>query len=114
MNISQIIQFIYPEAISDVDYRVEDNGTGQKITMWNLVDPQPTQAELEAAWPATQVMLEKNKLIQHLSNTDEGFVRVLEDLMDTLITKGTFVLTDLPQSAQNKINERKTLRDQLS
>jgi len=45
---------------------------------------------------------------------DEAFVRVLEDLIDTLIEKGVLRLTDLPQAAQEKLNARKGLRRRLN
>lgn len=45
---------------------------------------------------------------------DADFVRVLEDLVDTLIANGTLRLTDLPIQAQQKLNERKRQRRRLS
>ncbi|OZI29807.1 hypothetical protein CAL29_17000 [Bordetella genomosp. 10] len=48
------------------------------------------------------------------SRLDLDFVRVLEDLIDTLIANGTLRLTDLPPDAQRKLNERKQHRAKLS
>jgi len=56
MNISQAIQRIYPEADPMKDYRVEDDGSGAKIKIWNIKDasgsivPRPTQKELDSAY----------------------------------------------------------------
>jgi len=48
------------------------------------------------------------------SDLDSAFVRVLEDLIDTLIEKGVIRLTDLPLAAQQKLGERKHLRQRLN
>jgi hypothetical protein len=44
---------------------------------------------------------------------DADFVRVLEDLIDTLILKNVIQHTDLPPAAQRKILMRKGLRNRL-
>lgn len=44
---------------------------------------------------------------------DAGFVRVLEDLIDTLILKNVIHQTDLPPAAQKKLMVRKGLRSRL-
>ena len=41
-------------------------------------------------------------------------VRVLEDLISTLVDKGVINLTDLPKAAQDKIATRGTMRSKLS
>lgn len=56
----------------------------------------------------------KEQEIKHqLSSLDSNFVRVLEDLIDVLITNGTIRLTDLPPHALAKLNARKQARQQL-
>lgn len=52
MNVSKSIQHIYPQARQLIDFIVQDDsdGNGPYIAQWNLPQPQPTQAELEAAW----------------------------------------------------------------
>ena len=42
------------------------------------------------------------------------FVRVIEDLIDTLITKNIIRHTDLPAAAQRKLMLRKGLRNRIS
>lgn len=44
---------------------------------------------------------------------DAGFVRVLEDLIDTLILKNVIHHTDLPVAAQKKLMVRKGLRSRI-
>lgn len=47
------------------------------------------------------------------STSDAEFVRVLEDLIDALISKNILRHTDLPIAAQRKINARKGMRNRL-
>ena len=44
---------------------------------------------------------------------DADFVRVLEDLIDTLVLKNIIQHTDLPAAAQKKFMERKGLRNHI-
>ena len=48
-----------------------------------------------------------------LTDTDADFVRVLEDLIDTLIMKNVIRHTDLPSAALKKLALRKGLRQRL-
>lgn len=45
-----------------------------------------------------------------LARTDLEFVRVLEDLLEVLISKNVLLFTDLPEPAQAKILARQALR----
>jgi hypothetical protein len=49
-----------------------------------------------------------------LSQTDSDLARVLEDLIDALITRGVIQFTDLPQAAQVKLMERRQTRASLT
>ena len=49
-----------------------------------------------------------------LSQTDSGLARVLEDLIDVLITRGLIQFTDLPEAAQAKLLERRQTRATLT
>jgi hypothetical protein len=51
--------------------------------------------------------------VQLLSLSDIGIIRILEDLIDLLIRKNIFMLTDLPEEAQKKIMERKRVREKI-
>lgn len=44
---------------------------------------------------------------------DAGLVRVIEDLVDVLISRNVIRITDLPAAAQNKLLERKSYRTQF-
>ena len=45
---------------------------------------------------------------------DADFVRVLEDVIDTLVAKNLLNITDLPLEAQNKLFSRKSFRERRS
>lgn len=54
--------------------------------------------------------LEQNPLEQ----SDMRLVRVLEDLIDLLIARDLIRFTDLPQAAQEKLLERRSLRQSMN
>ena len=45
---------------------------------------------------------------------DADFVRVIEDVIDTLIVKNVLNITDLPEQAQAKLLARKSFRERVS
>lgn len=45
---------------------------------------------------------------------DADFVRVIEDVIDTLIVKNVLNVTDLPPNAQAKLFARKSFRERVS
>lgn len=47
---------------------------------------------------------------QAMHDLDDGFIRVLEDLIDALLANGTLRLTDLPPQALEKLERRKAAR----
>ena len=49
-----------------------------------------------------------------LHTTDPGMIRVIDDLVDTLISKNVIKFTDLPTDAQQKLLNRKKFRSDLS
>lgn len=90
--------------------------TGQDITIkgfdidetytqvWNVREKTPEELNIEA------LSLAKNEL----NASDKDMARVSEDLVEVLITKGVIEITDLPQTAQDKITKRKNLRSIIS
>lgn len=48
------------------------------------------------------------------SRLDADFVRVIEDVIDTLIDKHVINITDLPDQAQAKLFARKSFRERIS
>ena len=51
---------------------------------------------------------------QNFDRLDADFVRVIEDLIDTLIGKNLINITDLPEQAQAKLFARKSFRERVS
>lgn len=49
-----------------------------------------------------------------LSQSDYEMFRVVEDLIDLLVEKQLLIFTDLPEVAQNKLLQRKQLRQTIS
>ena len=49
--------------------------------------------------------------IQLLTDTDAKTIRVIEDLIETLVSKSVINLEDLPLEAQNKLIVRQNLRE---
>ena len=47
---------------------------------------------------------------EKLVESDQALIRVVEDLIDTLIGKGVLHFTDLPEAAQSKLLDRRNLR----
>ena len=51
---------------------------------------------------------------EEFSRLDADFVRVLEDVIDTLIIKNVINITDLPAEAQAKLFARKSFRERVT
>jgi hypothetical protein len=52
--------------------------------------------------------------VRLLSLSDIGIIRIVEDLIDLLISKNVILFTDLPEEAQSKIRERKEVRERIA
>ena len=51
---------------------------------------------------------------RNFSQLDADFVRVIEDVIDTLIVRNILNITDLPEQAQAKLFARKSFRERVS
>lgn len=56
---------------------------------------------------------EMNERLLRLKGSDLELVRVLEDLVDVLVTRRVILYTDLPLVAQEKLHRRAEVRTQL-
>jgi hypothetical protein len=52
--------------------------------------------------------------VPEFTQLDADFVRVIEDVIDTLIVKHVINISDLPEQAQAKLFARKSFRDRVS
>lgn len=76
-------------------------------------EQQPGNEMLDEDAPEIQRFFNAPKSEPAFSEADADFVRVLEDLIDTLILKNIIQHTDLPPAAQRKMLIRKGLRNRL-
>jgi hypothetical protein len=91
LNIVQVLQDKFPNAINGIDYMVRDDsdGNGAYLDVWNLTDPKPTDEELQAAWddlqanppvpPKSEVQILGEQLVER-----DIQIMELESLNDTL------------------------------
>jgi hypothetical protein len=75
--------------------------------------PQLGGEALEDNHPEIQQFFKATSTGPAFDTVDAGFVRVLEDLIDTLILKNVIHQTDLPAAAQKKLTVRKGLRNRI-
>jgi hypothetical protein len=68
---------------------------------------------LDDAHPDIQHFMGSKTAGPGFDSADAEFVRVLEDLIDTLIMKNVIRHTDLPAAAQRKLTLRKGLRNRM-
>lgn len=70
-------------------------------------------------WFANEVMatshnqLKQIKQLKQLRQSDLEMIRVLDDLIEVLISKGVILVTDLPAPAQAKLMDRSQAREAL-
>lgn len=56
----------------------------------------------------------KHHALMDLTQSDIGFIRVIEDVVDLLIHKNILTFTDLPEKVREKILSRKDARGRLA
>lgn len=100
-------------------------------TQWQLVDAHDPAvlafagglAGRDSAAPASKVAIHpvhlasgkaaENPCALGVDETDIALIRVIEDLIDTLINRGLIRFTDLPIAAQTKLTERRSWRSSM-
>ncbi len=84
-----------------------------KVVAVSLVVSEGFDEELSGDSPELSAFLANQQAANSLDESDQDFVRVLEDVVELLIAKGVILFTDLPQSAQEKIMRRQRLRSEI-
>ncbi|QDF95796.1 hypothetical protein CJ010_04145 [Azoarcus sp. DD4] len=99
---------------------VERDPSGEIVAVAAVATATATEW-LDAADPAVAAFTRRvapapapNEALAALVSSDLGLVRVLEDLIDTLLAKDVIRFTDLPIPAQNRLLQRRSLRESLS
>ncbi|SLM62088.1 MULTISPECIES: hypothetical protein [Dickeya] len=83
----------------------------EKAPFPEMSDQLPDDSPEAMAWLNNQQAILAN--IERLRSSDLEMVRVLEDLIQVLITKGQINITDLPAAAQLKLIDRARTREAL-
>lgn len=65
-------------------------------------------------YPASAQGASTPETLDRLASTDQSLIRVLEDLVETLVSRNVIHFTDLPEAAQTKLLERRSLRRSLN
>ena len=69
-----VLRHLYPHARLPEDIALSDDGSGPRITAWNLPTPQPTPAELDAALPVALAHAEaQQEMVQVQGMLDERY-----------------------------------------
>lgn len=96
-------------------FYVQRNAQGQLIRVEAAVFAQATDTlaadhhEIQA-WYANEVV---EHSLQQLKQSDLDMIRVLDDLIQVLTSKGVIRVTDLPPAAQAKLMDRSHAREAL-
>lgn len=69
---------------------------------------------LEDRHPDVQRFVGRAGPPEDFNRLDADFVRVIEDVIDTLIVKNVLNITDLPEQAQAKLFARKSFRERVT
>lgn len=89
-----------------------------RIVRIEIVEFDGMTEQTEESTPEISEWLKVNSIrtatIQQLQQSDLNMVRVLEDLIEVLMSKGIISITDLPPAAQNKLLSRAQARQTLS
>lgn len=101
---------------TEVPY-VQRNNNGEIIAVWRE-QPKENSEFVPATDPEVMTFLETlststDERSEFSLSSDLQMVRVIEDLIDLLITKRVIVLTDLPVPVQNKLLRQRAKREHL-
>ena len=85
----------------DVDFRVEDHGSGAVIAEWNSASPQPSEAEIEAADAEYQTAWNAQEYARKRSpeypSIEECVHAILDDQLDALQAKRSAIKAKYPK-----------------
>ena len=84
----------------------------QQVYIIRNADGRIERLSAEAVEGAVPASVGDPEVQNFLRDLDVDLVRVLEDVIDLLVSRGIFRFTDLPESAQQKLVFRKNLRSQ--
>jgi hypothetical protein len=91
---------------------IRRSATGAIVALLNNAEPD-AQEFLPATEPEVCAFLGV-PTANNFVGLDADFIRVMEDLLDVMLSKGLLRLTDLPPQAQRKLLARKDMRRRMS
>ena len=95
---------------------IERDKAGNIIALHNKVEPGAVEQKSimdEEILAFLNKNVDTDPWVKLLSLSDIGIIRILEDLIDLLIRKNIILFTELPEQAQEKISERKRVRERI-
>lgn len=76
--------------------------------------PAPFRVDTEGGFICVDENGEPTRCANWVPDSDVALIRVIEDIIDTLIEKNVIMFTDLPEAARAKILSRKSARVRLN
>ena len=97
MNLPGALKYLFPSADPLRDYRVQDDGSGPHIAVWNLAQAQPTQAELQTASDAydaqqAQLAADAQALRQKILTIAQSSVGIAVDQLTAAQVRALFAV----------------------
>lgn len=97
---------------------VERDEKGEIVSVWRKDDNVPDGGNKPAVDEEILDFLTNNSsedsVFRLLDATDLGLVRVLEDLIDLLVSKNVIMFSELPAQAQKKLLSRQQMRKRIA
>lgn len=97
---------------------VERDENGEIVSVWRKDDNTPGGGNKPAVDEEILDFLSNNSdedsIFRLLDATDLGIVRVLEDLIDLLVSKNVIMFSELPAQAQKKLLSRQQMRKRIA
>ncbi len=89
------------------------NAQGQLDSLHRDAGPEAAEF-LDDRHPEVLAFIGQEPASSGFGDLDAAFVRVIEDVIDTLIVKNVINISDLPAQAQGKLFARKSFRERVS
>jgi hypothetical protein len=96
-----------PYVARDADGRIVAVAVQATATVAEVIDAGAPELQAYLAQIAPET-------VGDIARTDSGLIRVVEDLIETLMDKNVLRFTDLPAAAQHKLMQRRSLRKSMN
>jgi len=96
-----------PYVARDADGRIVAVAVQATATVAEVIDAGAPELQAYLAQIAPET-------VGDIARTDSGLIRVVEDLIETLMDKNVLCFTDLPAAAQHKLMQRRSLRKSMN